>query len=61
MSSGATRMHLAFGELGLGFTQTGVPVPEIPVEIFGFEFFGDDEEDLVWDADEDDAPTNPCG
>jgi membrane associated rhomboid family serine protease len=38
MSSGATMMHLAFGELGLGFTQTGVPVPEIPVEIFGFEF-----------------------
>ncbi|MEU5154566.1 rhomboid family intramembrane serine protease [Glycomyces sp. NPDC021274] len=38
ISSGSTEMHRAFAELGLGFSRLGVPVPEIPVELFGVEF-----------------------
>ncbi|GAA2126398.1 rhomboid family intramembrane serine protease [Glycomyces algeriensis] len=38
VSPGATEMHLAFAEIGLGFSQFGAPVPEIPVSLFGVDF-----------------------
>lgn len=33
-----TPIHWLGVEIGLGFSRTGVPVPQIPIELFGFEF-----------------------